>query len=55
MPAVKPLAVAAVPPDGDHKYVNVPVPPLAVTVADPLLPPLQEMLFWDVVAVMATG
>jgi hypothetical protein len=41
VPADKPEAVAPVPPDGAHEYVYVPDPPVAVTVAEPLLPPLQ--------------
>jgi hypothetical protein len=38
-PAASEEAVAAVPPDGAHAYVYEGVPPLADTVADPLLPP----------------
>lgn len=40
-PAVRPAAVADVPPEGLHEYVYGDVPPEAVTVPLPLLPPLQ--------------
>jgi len=40
--ADNPVAVAAVPPLGDQLYVNGPVPPEAVIVAEPFDPPLQE-------------
>jgi len=48
-PAAKPLAVAEVPPEGAHEYVYEPVPPLAVTVALPVLPPLHNGLELDVI------
>jgi hypothetical protein len=54
-PAGRLPAVAAVPPDGDHEYVYDGIPPVAETVALPLLPPLQEMLTCDVVTTMAVG
>jgi hypothetical protein len=40
-PDDNPFSVAAVPPDGNHKYVNGPVPPAIETVAVPSLPPAQ--------------
>ena len=49
-PAANPVAVAAVPPDGDHEYVYGEVPPVADTVAEPLLPPLHAIFIWDCVA-----
>ena len=39
LPEPKLLAVAPVPPVGDHKYVYGPVPPDATTVAEPLVEP----------------
>mgnify|MGYP006961380426 CR=1 FL=1 len=54
VPAVNPLIEAVVWPEL-HAYVNVPVPPDAVTVAVPLLPPLQLTFVCDVVAVIAVG
>ena len=47
VPAVRPVAVALVPPDGAHEYVNGPVPPVIVTVADPFPPPLHDTLVTD--------
>ena len=47
MPAERPLEVALVPPLL-HKYVYPGVPPVAVTVAEPLLPPLQDTFVWAV-------
>jgi hypothetical protein len=44
-----------VPPLGDHAYERDPVPPLAVTLAEPFAPPLQLTLVCDVVAVIAVG
>ena len=44
VPAHSPEAVDPVPPDGAHAYVNGPVPEVMVTDADPLQPPLQEIL-----------
>jgi hypothetical protein len=55
VPAASPVAVAAVPPDGAHAYVYAPVPPVTVTVAEPLVPPLHATLTWEVVAVIAEG
>jgi hypothetical protein len=43
VPAVRPVALEPVPPEGAHKYVYVPVPPVAVTEALPVDPPLQRM------------
>ena len=40
--APRPVAVAAVPPLGAHEYVNVPVPPVALTAAEPFVPPLHD-------------
>ncbi len=42
VPAERLLAVAELPPLGAHAYVNGPVPPVIVPVADPLFPPLHE-------------
>ena len=39
VPADKSEAVAPEPPDGDHLYVNGGVPPVTVTVAEPVLAP----------------
>lgn len=44
VPAHKPVAVAAVPPDGAHAYVNGPVPDVMVVVAEPVHAPLHVML-----------
>ena len=44
VPAHRPVAVAAVPPDGVHAYVNGPVPDVIVVVAEPVHEPLQVML-----------
>ena len=44
MPAVKPVAVDDVPPEGLQLYVYVGVPPLATTLALPSLPPKQLTL-----------
>ena len=43
-PALKPVAVADVPPDGDHEYVYPPAPPDGVTEAVPFEPPLHDTL-----------
>ena len=40
--AESPVAVAAVPPVGVQENVYAPTPPVAVTVAEPLAPPLHE-------------
>jgi hypothetical protein len=48
------LAVAAVPPEGDHEYVYPPAPPDGFTVADPVLAP-QFVAVDDVVDVIAVG
>ena len=42
VPTPNPVAVAPVPPEGVQLYVYPPEPPLAVTVADPFVPPKQE-------------
>lgn len=42
-PAISAVAVAPVPPAGAHEYEYGAVPPEAVTVAEPLLPPKQRM------------
>jgi hypothetical protein len=42
VPAAKEEAVAAVPPEGAHEYVYGVVPPVGVTVAEPLAPAKQE-------------
>ena len=55
MPAHKLLAVAPVPPLGDHAYVYVPVPPDATTEALPVHEPLQVTLTCDCVNVIAGG
>jgi hypothetical protein len=44
VPIARPEAVAAVPPEGAHAYVNEPAPPEAATVADPFDPPEQDTL-----------
>jgi hypothetical protein len=38
VPGQRPVAVAAVPPEGAHEYVNGPTPPVVVTVALPVHP-----------------
>ena len=43
-PAVRLVAVAAVPPEGDHKYEYGVTPPVAFVIADPLVPPKQLTL-----------
>src|SRR5580698_7441678 len=59
LPAVNPVTEFVPSPvgfPGIQLYVNVPVPPLAVTDAAPLLPPLQEMFVCDEgVTVIAEG
>ena len=35
VPALRPDADGPLPPEGDHEYVYVPVPPVTVTVAEP--------------------
>ena len=55
-PPLREEAVVPVPPEGDQLYVYPPLPPLALTVADPLLPPLQvTLLMEDIVATIAAG
>jgi hypothetical protein len=55
-PAARPVAVVPVPPEGAQLYVSVPVPPLAVTFAVPLLLPLHNGLVLDTIdAVIAVG
>ena len=49
MPAAKPVAVAAGPPEGAQAYDNAPVPPEAVTVAEPVDPPKQFTLVCAVI------
>ena len=44
IPAGNPVAVAALPPEGDQLYVYGEVPPLTVTVAEPSFPPLHRTL-----------
>ena len=43
VPAINPVALAPVPPEGAHAYVYVPVPPVAVTVALPVAAPLHRI------------
>ena len=43
-PAVSGVPVVPVPPEGAHAYEYGPVPPVASTVAEPLLPPKQDTL-----------
>ena len=54
VPDVSPVADALVPPEGSQLYVRVPVPPLAVTVAVPLLFPQLSAVTLITVA-MAAG
>jgi len=49
VPADKLFAVALVPPEGAHEYVYEPVPPPAVTVALPVVPPLHNGLVLEVI------
>jgi hypothetical protein len=49
------VATAAVPPVGDQLYVYGCVPPLAFTVAVPLLPTMQETGVLDKLAVIGNG
>ena len=54
VPAANPVAFAFVPPEGVQLYVNVPVPPVPLAVAVPLLKP--QFVFTKVdVAVSAGG
>ena len=54
VPARRPVAVAAVPPDGDHAYVYGATPPLTTTFAEPLALPHVAGVN-DVVALSAGG
>jgi hypothetical protein len=54
-PAVRPVADAPVPPEGAHEYVYVPVPPVAVTDALPVAPPLHKTFVCVGVSVIAGG
>lgn len=53
VPGHRLFAVAALPPDGAQLYVNGPVPPVVVTVADPVQPehPLFVLVVLSVSAV----
>ena len=53
VPAPSPLAVAPDIPPGVQLYVKVPVPPLALAVAVPLLPPLQLTVVVDIPVIVA--
>jgi hypothetical protein len=55
VPAVNPLAVAPVPPDGAQEYVYPGVAPDATTDAVPVFPPLQRTGVVLLVAVSAVG
>ena len=56
MPAGNELAVAALPPLGDQVKVYGVVPPVTLTVADPVLPPLQfTFVLAEIVAVGDAG
>src|SRR5688572_24238563 len=55
VPARNPVAEAPVPPDGAHAYVYVPVPPVAVTLALPVVAPKHRMFVCVGVNVMAGG
>jgi hypothetical protein len=55
VPAASPVAVAAVPPDGDHEYVYPGVPPLGVTVAEPFVLPLHDTFVWALVVASGAG
>ena len=55
MPALNPVAIELVPPDGDHEYVYGDVPPLTEIEAVPLLPPLQLTLPGTNEALIADG
>src|SRR4051812_38761130 len=46
-PAGIPVAVAVIPPPGDHEYENGPVPELTVAVMAPFVPPKQLTLVRD--------
>ena len=52
-PALKLVAIGFVSPEGVHKYVNAPIPPLAITVAPP--PPWQVADVKVTVVVIAEG
>ena len=54
VPTAKLLAVAAVPPLGAHEQVYGVVPPTGVTVADPFVPPKQE-IFTSTIESVAAG
>ena len=43
-PAERFLAVSLLPPDGDQVYLYAGVPPLALTIIEPVLPPLHPGL-----------
>jgi hypothetical protein len=53
--AAKPVALDAVPPDGDQEYVYGAVPPEAVTEAEPSLAPLALVATEEVVALNAAA
>ena len=55
VPAQRPVAVAAVPPEGAQAYVYIPVPPEATTVALPVHAPKHVTLTCDCVAVITGG
>ncbi|KQR94215.1 hypothetical protein ASG01_15455 [Chryseobacterium sp. Leaf180] len=55
MPAVRPVITEPFAPEGDQAYVYGDVPPVAVTVAVPVFPPLHATLVWDTVAFNSEG
>lgn len=53
---MRPVALAADPPEGDQEYASEPVPPEAEMVAAPLFPPLQLTLVTELTEeVIAVG
>jgi hypothetical protein len=54
-PAISPVAVEPVPPEGDHAYVYAPVPPDAITDAEPVFPPLHNTFVCVPAVVIAVG
>ena len=55
VPALSPVAFVFVPPLGVHAYVYAGVPPAAVTVAEPLLPPLHNTFVCALIVAVNKG